>query len=69
MLTVVEAAREAGRSRQWIYSLADRKKIKSVRDEGGRLLIDRDSLLAYDPDADPGGKPRKSGRPNKRRQK
>jgi excisionase family DNA binding protein len=69
LLTVIEAAQEVGRSRQWIYSLAERKKIKSTRDEDGRLLIDRDSLLAYDPDADPGGKPRKSGRVNKKRTK
>jgi hypothetical protein len=67
LLTVIEAARKVGKSRQWIYSLADRKKIKSVHDETGRLLIDEESLLAYNPEDDPGGKPRKSGRPNKRR--
>lgn len=69
LLTVIEAARKVGKSRQWIYSLADRKKIKSVLDATGRLLIDEESLMTYDPTDDPGGKPRKSGRVNKKRSK
>lgn len=66
-LTVVEAARKAGKTRQWIYSLADRDKVVSIRDENGRLLIDEDSLMSYDPTQDTGGRPRKSGRVNKKR--
>lgn len=69
LLTVVEAARLTGKSRQWIYSLAEREKIKTERTEDGKLLIDQDSLLAYNPDDDPGGRPRKSGRVNKKRAK
>jgi len=49
-ITVHEAARLTGWTRQWIYDLCTENKIKSVKRRIGRMtfiLIDKKSLLDY----------------------
>ena len=54
-LTVKEVIERTGWTRQWVNSLLKRGKLKGVQQKNGRWLIEEQSFLEYDPDADKGG--------------
>lgn len=57
-LTVKEVMQRTGWTRQWVNSLIKRGKLKGIQKKNGRWMIEEQSFLDYDPEADKGG-PRK----------